>query len=542
MAVPAHDQRDFEFAKNYNIPIRVVISPDAYDLNPEKMSRAFVDYGTMVNSGQFNGLHSRDGIEEVTKYLKKKKIGKKAKQYKLKDWLISRQRYWGTPIPVIYCNNCGVVPVPEKDLPVKLPEKIEFGKGNPLVTNNNFVNVKCPKCGSKAKRETDTMDTFFDSSWYYLRYCDNKNKKEPFAKEKVKYWMPVDQYIGGAEHACMHLIYARFFTKALRDLKFFKIGEPFAKLFNQGMLHAADGNKMSKSLGNVINPLDVIEKYGADSLRLALMSFASPDKDTNWDEKVLIGSSKFLTKIYGNFSKIKIGKADKRIESKLNKTIKNVTEYIDNFRYNLAIIEIRELFNSLPKETSKDILKKSLKLLHPFCPHITEELWSKLGNKDFLSLQKWPSFDKKKIDEKIDAIDKMIENTIADINSVKKLTEIKKPYQITLFVAEKWKYDLFKNLKKFLEKTRDTEEIMKKIMSKSKFKKYGRQISKLIPKLVKDTSKMPDVVLSQEIEAKALNEKIKKEFKADIIINKAEDSQEAKAKQALPGKPAILIE
>jgi leucyl-tRNA synthetase len=541
MAVPAHDQRDFEFAKKYKIPIKVVINPHDYDLNAEKMIRAFTSDGVMVNSGEFNGLSNRDGIDEITKYLQKKKLGKKTKQYKLKDWLISRQRYWGTPIPIIYCDKCGPVPVPEKDLPVKLPEKVEFGKGNPLVTNKSFVEVKCPKCNSKAKRETDTMDTFFDSSWYFLRYCDNKNDKEPFSKEKAKYWMPVDQYIGGAEHACMHLIYARFFTKALRDLGFLKINEPFTNLFNQGMLHAADGNKMSKSLGNVINPLEMIEKYGADSLRLALMSFASPDKDTNWDEKVLIGSYKFLIKVKENFSKIKFGKADARIESKLNKTIKEVTEQIENFKYNLAIIKIRELFNSLPKKTSKDVLEKSLILLHPFCPHLTEELWEKLGNKKYLSLEKWPKFDAKKIDEKLDAIDEMIENTITDIDSVIKLTGIKKPKQITLFIADKWKYSLFKDLKKILDKTRNTGEIMKQLMSKPDYKKYGKDVSALIPKLVKDTSKLPEVVLSQEMEAKALNEKIKEEFKVNIIINKAEGSQEAKAKQALPGKPAILI-
>ena len=244
MAVPSHDQRDFEFAKKYKIPIRVVINPDSYELNSEKMSRAYTGDGRLVNSGGFNGWSNREAIDEIVKLLEKKKLGRKTINYKLRDWLVSRQRYWGTPIPLVYCDKCGVVGVNERDLPVKLPEKVKFGIGNPLETSHYFVETKCPKCHGKAKRETDTMDTFFDSSWYYLRYCDNKNKKQAFDNKKVDYWMNVDQYIGGAEHACMHLIYARFFTKALRDLGYLKFDEPFERLFNQGMLHGNDGNKM----------------------------------------------------------------------------------------------------------------------------------------------------------------------------------------------------------------------------------------------------------------------------------------------------------
>jgi leucyl-tRNA synthetase len=422
MAVPAHDQRDFEFAKKYGIEIKTVINPKDYELNSKKMARAFTGEGVLVNSGKFSGMNNREAIDGITKYLSKKKIGKKQVKYKLRDWLVSRQRYWGTPIPFVYCENCGVVPVAEKDLPVKLPEKVEFGKGNPLTTNDKFLNVKCPKCKGKARRETDTMDTFFDSSWYFLRYCDNKNSKKPFDKKLVESFMPVDQYIGGAEHACMHLIYARFFTKALRDMGHAKIDEPFTKLFNQGMLHASDGNKMSKSLGNVINPSDVVEKYGADSLRMALMSFASPDKDTVWDEKVLIGSFKFLKKVVEYFDKVKIGKSDSKILSKLNKTIKEVTNQIENFKYNLAIIKIRDLFNSLPEETSKDILEKALILIHPICPHISEELWEKIGGKGLISLAKWPVADEKKIDDDLEAQEGAVGKLLSDIDHVKKLT------------------------------------------------------------------------------------------------------------------------
>ena len=426
MAVPAHDQRDFEFAKKYDLSIKVVIQPINYELDSKKISEAYTGEGKLVNSNKFNGISGQDAINEITKYLKKKKLGKKIVQYKLRDWLVSRQRYWGTPIPVVYCENCGIVPVDEKNLPVVLPDKVKFGKGNPLETNKKFLEVKCPKCNGKARREIDTMDTFFDSSWYFLRYCDNKNNKEAFDKKKVNYWMPVDQYIGGAEHACMHLLYARFFTKALRDLGFVKFDEPFTKLFNQGMLHASDGNKMSKSLGNVINPIEMIKKYGSDSLRLALMSFASPDKDTLWDEKVLIGSSKFVKKVFDYFENVKIKNIkDVKLESKLNKIIQEVTTQIENFKYNLAIIKIRDLFNLLSDEISKDVLEKSLKLLNPFCPHITEELWEKLGNKNFISLENWPVADEKKIDKNLEKQEQAVEKLVRDIYHVIKLVKEK---------------------------------------------------------------------------------------------------------------------
>ncbi|MBU2104570.1 MAG: class I tRNA ligase family protein, partial [Nanoarchaeota archaeon] len=325
-------------------------------------------------------------------------------------------------IPVVYCDNCGIVPVPEKELPVLLPLNVKFGKGNPLKTNAKFVNTKCPKCKSKARRETDTMDTFFDSSWYYMRYCDNKNMKEPFDKKKVDYWMPVDQYIGGAEHACLHLLYARFFTKALRDLGFVKFDEPFTKLFNQGMLHGEDGYVMSKSRGNVVLPEIISDKYGIDAARLFLVSIASPDKDIEWSSNGIEGSYRFIKKIIDYFGSVKIVKnVDARIESKLNKTIKDVTEYIEEFKYNLAIISLRNLFNYLPEKISKEVLEKSLKLLHPFCPHITEELWSKLKNKTYVSLEKWPICDEKKINEKFEKQEDFVKKISSDIIHIKNI-------------------------------------------------------------------------------------------------------------------------
>ena len=419
MAVPAHDQRDFDFAMKYNLPMKIVVRPKDFEIEESngQLPSAYEGEGELVNSGDFDGLENKKAKESIIRFLGKKKLGRKRVQFKIRDWLISRQRYWGTPIPVVYCDECGMVP--EKSLPVELPKKVTFGKGNPLESNKEFVEVKCPKCGGKARRDTDTMDTFFDSSWYFLRFCDPKNKDEPFDFEKAKYWMPVDFYTGGAEHACMHLIYARLFTKILRDFGMLEFDEPFKQLFNQGMIHGNDGVVMSKSRGNGVDPLDMIGKYGADSLRLALVSFASPDKDSRWDEKILLGNFKFVGRVYSYFDEIKgFGKADEKTESKLNKAVKDVTEYIEGLKYNLAAIELRNFFDSLPEKTSKQVLEKFLRILQPFCPHISEELWEKLGNKGFIALEKWPEADESKINEKFDKEEAAVEKLAEDINSV----------------------------------------------------------------------------------------------------------------------------
>jgi len=427
MAVPAHDQRDFEFATKYNIPLKVVVSSQEQEKGVVKIGRAYTGEGILINSSKFNGIENKEAKKKITEYLKEKKLGKKTVQYKLKDWLVSRQRYWGTPIPIIYCEKCGVVPVPEKDLPVKLPKDVKFGKGNPLKTNEKWISVKCPKCKGKAKRETDTMDTFVNSSWYFFRYADSKNNKEIFNKKKVNYWAPLDVYIGGAEHACMHLIYCRFYTKFLRDLGLLGFDEPAKKLFNQGMLHAEDGRKMSKSLGNVINPIDVIKEVGADTLRFSLMSFGSPDKDMNWDKNIILGNHKFLKRVFDYFSNFKNSKTNPRVESKLNKTIKEVTDYIENFKHNLAIIKIRQLFDSfVDKEIDKKTAESFLKMLHVYCPYITEELWAKLGCKGFISLSNWPKVNEKKINEKFDKEDEVRNKLVSDISNILRIIKEKK--------------------------------------------------------------------------------------------------------------------
>ncbi|MCS7134424.1 MAG: leucine--tRNA ligase [Candidatus Pacearchaeota archaeon] len=432
MCVPAHDQRDFEFAKKYNLPIKIVIQPENKKLNEKEMKEAYTEEGVLVDSGPFTGLQSKEAREKISDFMEEKKIGKRVVQFRLKDWLISRQRYWGTPIPVIHCKNCGIIPVPEKELPVVLPEKVVFGKGNPLETAKEWLKVKCPKCKKEAKRETDTMDTFVNSSWYFLRYCDPKNDKKIFDKEKVKYWMPIDQYIGGAEHACAHLIYFRFYTKFLRDLGLLEIDEPCVKLFNQGMVHK-DGSVMSKSRGNVVLPEEVSKKYGIDAARLFLLSMASPDKDIEWTDKGIEGSYRFLLKVWKYFNKVKIGKSSARLESKYNKTVKEVTNDIENFKYNIAIIKLKELFDSFDEEESKEVLEGFLKMFSVFCPHITEELWHKWNN-TFISIEKWPEWKEEKINQQFDEEEKDVEKLIEDINNLVWLLKRKGKTPKKLFV------------------------------------------------------------------------------------------------------------
>ncbi|MGV8142362.1 MAG: leucine--tRNA ligase [Candidatus Pacearchaeota archaeon] len=417
MGVPAHDERDHAFAKKYGLDIKQVVSSGA-----KILSEAYTGVGKLIHSESFDGLDNNEAREHIIIALHEKKMGRKITQYKLRDWLISRQRYWGTPIPIIYCDDCGAVPVPEKDLPVLLPQKVVFGKGNPLLSNDKFVNTKCPKCDKKARRETDTMDTFFDSSWYFLRFTDPTNKKQPLSPDCVSYWMPVDFYTGGAEHACMHLIYARFFTKALRDLGYLRFNEPFPRLFNQGMVHGSDGFVMSKSRGNGIDPLDMTKKYGADTLRLFLVSMASPDKDSAWSDTGIEGMYKFVQRVWDYAHSVKFGKSSPKVEHKLNKTILEVGKEIESLRYNLAVIKIRALFDSFDSEIDLADFVSFVKLLSPFAPHIAEELGNKFGNqKGFVSASSWPIADECRIDESIDKAEELVENTILDIQNVLKI-------------------------------------------------------------------------------------------------------------------------
>jgi leucyl-tRNA synthetase len=406
MAVPTHDQRDFLFAKEHDLPMRIVIQdPKKPDQKVEDMNEAYVDEGVLVNSGQFNGVPNREAIEKIGQWMEEQGTGKMSLHWRLRDWLISRQRYWGTPIPFIYCDTCGVVPVPEDQLPVELPKNIKItGEGgSPLNHCAEFLNVTCPNCGAEAKRETDTMATFFDSSWYYLRYCSAHDDQRVFDPEEVAYWMHVDQYIGGIEHAILHLLYSRFFTKFFKSLGLVDFDEPFNKLLTQGMV-LKDGEVMSKSKGNTVDPDDVIAKYGADSLRLCILFAAPPEDQLEWNDNAVDGSWKFLNRVWHlvhhryifvqdiNVNPEDLGPQSVELERVRNFTIKKVSEDIESYKFNTAISSLMIHMNKIDKyKVDADdaerqvILNRSIQsvvlCLAPFVPHICEELWHAIKDK-----------------------------------------------------------------------------------------------------------------------------------------------------------------
>ena len=418
MGVAAHDQRDFDFAKKYDLPIRIVIQPEGQNMKSEDMTEAFAAEGIMENSGQFNGMNNKDALKAIIGYLEEKGIGERKVNFRLRDWLISRQRYWGAPIPVVYCPHCGEVLVPEVQLPVMLPQNVKFtGQGkSPLSECEEFVNTVCPKCGAPAKRETDTMDTFVCSSWYFLRYCDPHNDKMPFDKDKADYWMNVDQYIGGVEHAILHLLYARFFTKALHDFGYVGCDEPFKNLLTQGMV-LKEGTKMSKSLGNVVSPEEIIEKYGADTARLFIMFAAPPERDLDWNDTAVEGSYRFLNRVWRAVEDLKdyltaekvnqesLNDDEKKLRLAVHSTIKKVTYDCDRFNFNTAISSVMEMVNALYVYKEKvacenynravvtEAVEALIVLLSPFVPHITSELWEMIGKTSNLSVEKWPKYD-----------------------------------------------------------------------------------------------------------------------------------------------------
>jgi len=584
MAVPAHDQRDFEFAKKYKIEIKQVIRPSletkvkfitrslvsnwkeklkgykfemkgadileisipdkelekfisvgqsllkegpyyfstrgksrlivfkdkSFDIylpgedekakaegkklvipqNELDWGQAYTDSGILINSGKFDGLGNEEAKVKIAEYLAEKKLARKKVNYKLRDWSVARQRYWGTPIPLIHCDKCGVVPVPEKDLPVKLPKEVKFGKGNPLETNDKWLNVKCPKCNGKGRREPNTLDTFVNSSWYFLRYCDPQNKKEIFSKEKAKYWMPVDLYIGGAEHACMHLIYCRFYTMFLHDLGLIDFDEPAPRLFHQGMLAGEGGDKMSKSKGNVILPEKVSDVYGIDTARFFLCSLASPDKNISWDENGIQGSLRLIRKIYGLTDNLKIGKDSEEVKQKVRRTVKAISEQIEKLDYRKSTIELRELFDliSSQKEVSKETLQSAFKLLAPFCPHIAEEMWEKIGGKGFVSLAEWPKVDESKIDEKFVVAESNVEKSVSDILNVLRIVREKSGI--------------------------DADSVYIYVMP-FELKNYSEEV---------------------------LSKKVGKKVKVFAVNDKTKYDPEGKASKSKPGKPGIFVE
>lgn len=418
MAVPAHDQRDFEFARKYDIPIRVVIKSEDSPAEASTMTEAYTGDGCLINSASFDGLSVNDGKKKVNEYMKANGIGEATINFRLRDWLISRQRYWGAPIPIVYCPDCGMVTVPEKDLPVLLPEDVEFKPSgeSPLNYVESFYSTTCPCCGGPARRETDTMDTFVCSSWYFDRYCSPKVADTPFNREAADYWMPVDQYIGGVEHAILHLMYARFFTKFLYDINMLSCEEPFTNLLTQGMV-LKDGSKMSKSKGNVVSPEDIINTYGADTARLFILFASPPERDLEWSDQGVEGAYRFLNRVWRQVleysDKIKGGDIPKdygnlssearAMRYKTHYTIKKVSEDIEErFNFNTAISAIMELSNTLNGFKNfasdnlpvvKEAVETMLILLSPFSPHICEELWQACGYNQSIYLTPWPVYE-----------------------------------------------------------------------------------------------------------------------------------------------------
>lgn len=418
MAVPAHDERDFAFAKKFHLPILKVVQPkplktfvrNAEDIAigaPQDLhieNDCYTGEGELINSGEFNGMDSQKARGKIVKWLERKDIARSYAQYKLRDWIVSRQRYWGCPIPIVYCASCGIVPLPEKDLPVLLPDIKNFeptGTGkSPLAKSQAFVKTKCPQCKGEAERETDTMDTFVDSSWYFLRYADPSNKKTFASKEKMRQWLPVDIYIGGAEHSVLHLLYARFFTKALFDLGFLSFGEPFLKLRHQGTILGPDGQKMSKSRGNVIDPDELVLRYGADIVRCYLGFMGPYHQGGPWSPGAIHGIARFLDRVHRiilskrKIKNWKLENEDPITERVVHKTIKKVTEDLEELKFNTAISSLMVLVNAMQKKTlPKRHYEILIKMMAPFAPHLSEELWAKLGHKTSVHKEHWPKAD-----------------------------------------------------------------------------------------------------------------------------------------------------
>ena len=424
MGVPSEDQRDWMFAKKYDLPIIVTLRPKDRELKLEEMTEAYTAKdGILVNSAEFDGMEMHEALAAIVEKAVKEGFGRRKVNYRLRDWLISRQRYWGAPIPVIYCDKCGEQLVPEEELPVKLPEDVTFEQGavSPLAQSESFVHCTCPQCGGPARRETDTMDTFICSSWYYMRYTDPHNTHKPFAADKVNYWAPVDQYIGGIEHAILHLLYSRFFTKVLRDEKLLDFDEPFQNLLTQGMV-IKDGAKMSKSKGNVVSPEEIIQKYGADTARLFILFAAPVERDLEWSDQGVEGAFRFLNRVWrivahfedsiregiDDYDHSTLTAEEKSLRRTLHQTIKKVTEDVgERFMFNTAISAVMELVNAFYAFQEKPVhpgLVRELsfalvKMLAPFAPHITEELWSRMEGKGSVHDARWPKFDRAAIVE-----------------------------------------------------------------------------------------------------------------------------------------------
>ena len=548
MAVPAHDERDHEFAKEHDIPIRQVIEPEDKEEaeNIDIQEEAFTEDGVVVNSGEYDGMESNEARTEIAEDIDG---AKETVDYRLRDWLISRQRYWGTPIPVVHCDDCGPVFVPDDELPVELPEFVHTS-GNPLEEADGFVETTCPECGAEARRETDTMDTFFDSSWYFLRYTSPNDEDAPFDEGVADEWMPVDHYVGGIEHAIMHLLYARFFTRVLNDTGMVEEPEPFEELVTQGMV-LLDGEKMSKSKGNVVSPQRIVEEYGADTARLFTMSAALPEKDFDWTESGVESNHAFLRRLHRLVKGYNGGKdteggrpVDEYVDREIDATVENAAQEYDEFRFNFAVRATKDLVSTLEAYAEHDepdasVLERGLRAvvvaLSPVAPHIAEELWDELGGEGLIAEAEWVKADAPDGYEKET---RLVENTQEDVREIRDVADIDDVEEVRIIVAPEWKH-------RALELALDADgDVMGTIMSEDEIREHGDEAASYGQFLQKNHRSL-DEELGAEREKEALERAawlFEKEFDASAVVERADESGSERAGKARPGKPAIEIE
>ncbi|WP_414836809.1 leucine--tRNA ligase [Candidatus Nanohalococcus occultus] len=589
MAVPAHDQRDFEFAQEHGIEVRKVVEPEG---DHSFQEQAYEGDGDHVNSEFLDGMEKDEAIEEIIERLELQNKGEADVNYKLRDWLISRQRYWGTPIPIVHCEDCGTVPVPEEELPVELPEDVEFtGQGNPIETSDTFVETECPECGSPAERETDTMDTFINSSWYFLRFCSPNLDEAPFDQDEANYWMNVDQYVGGIEHAVMHLLYARFFNKFLRDQGMIENDEPFERLLTQGMVnHPAykcpnhgwiypenveEGDicaecgsslevetiKMSKSKNNVVRPSELIEEHSADVARTFILRAAHPNKELDWSKDGVKASAEMLERIFRlveENEELIVSKdpsldeadlEDRIVSSRIQRTIEKVTEHTEDHEFNLSIGEIDRLMTELYRYRQSDPdqaifshgVRTLVKLIAPFAPHTADELWEKLDGEYFMLEESWPEVEEELLDEKAEKTQEYFERISSDVRDIQEMID-DEPATIRVIQAADWKYDVFEKVSEV--ETQNIGEAMGEVLT-DELKPKAETVKKYVMKAIENPGKFSNqkTELEDETEFLSLNkERWENEFDLDVVVETEKESENEKAGRAEPGRPAIVLE
>jgi len=546
MAVPGHDERDHEFAEKKDIPIKQVVAPEDGDAeNVDVLEEAFTEDGVVVNSDDYDGLSSADARAALEDDLPS---ARHETNYRLRDWGISRQRYWGTPIPVVHCDDCGPVLLPEDELPVELPEFVQ-STGNPLDAADDWKQTECPECGGPAVRETDTMDTFVDSSWYFLRYTDPHNEDAPFDSEHANAWMPVDQYVGGIEHAVMHLLYSRFVTRALEDMDYVDEPEPFENLVTQGMVRL-EGSKMSKSKGNVVSPERIVEEYGADTARLFMMSAAQPERDFDWSASGVESAREFLDTVYRLVTErpTDAGESDPAVDEyvarEVDATVATATDEYEALTFNNALSEARGLASLLVRyrdDATPDVdtlergLSALVRLLAPVAPHVAEELWADLGHDGFVAEASWPNPERDVSDHDLERA--LVENTREDVRHIVDIADIEDPAEVEIVVAPEWMHTA-------LDIAREADgNVMGAVMGNEELQQHGDAAASYARDLMESAEALPDV-LSPDEEYEALKRAawlVENEFDADVTIERAEDAPDDVARKARPGRPAIQV-